>query len=72
MNQQRRQQWSGGSAPLKEHDQDMEFVLYWLSRPVEERVAEVERLRQQYAGDTEHASQRRLRGSLTGGTRPLR
>lgn len=35
---------------LRDHIQDAEDVAYWLSRPVEERLAAVEALRRDYYG----------------------
>ena len=72
MGNERRRQLIGGSAPIGEYDQDVEYMLYWPSRPVEERFAELERLRQQYEGREQTHSPREIRSKLTGGTRPLR
>jgi len=34
----------------REHDADLEMIRYYLSRPIEERLAAVEQLRQMYHG----------------------
>jgi hypothetical protein len=72
MSDEKRQEMTGGTAPLREYNQDLELMRYWLSRPVSERLAEVERLRRMYIGESEYGSERELRRFLTGGVRPLR
>jgi hypothetical protein len=49
---------------LKDHDQDQEDLVYWLSRPIEERIAAVELLRtQMYPNETPPRLQRVYRRS---------
>ncbi len=36
---------------LNGYDQDREYFEYWLSRPVDERIAAVEQLRREFLGD---------------------
>ncbi|MBI5155272.1 hypothetical protein HZA57_08540 [Candidatus Poribacteria bacterium] len=36
---------------VQEHDQNLELMLYWLSRPEDESFEEMERLRREFHGD---------------------
>lgn len=52
-------------------DQDYLDALYWLSRPVEERLAEVERLRRMEHGEDYEITQRLDRSALVLERRPM-
>ena len=51
-------------------DQDREFLEYWLSRPMEERIAHVEELRRWYHGEDYETTQGLSRADLRIERRP--